>query len=149
MYIWLKKAADFLLAEWLWNVTHAIYLLPLSLILLFFLLKWVEHLTAMRALLLSLAANLFSFFIFTGFVVGVLIFIMRLEYIPPQEVYHTDVCDKLNVTLYLGLIHAALQSFFFFFMRKRFDLHMIRVVVLILISMGIAAMSVYLLLPKI
>lgn len=148
MMIWFKKAADFLLSEWLWNVTHGIYLLPLSLIILFFLLKWVERLSAMRALLISLAAHLFSFIIFTGFVVGVLIFIMRLEYIPPQEVYHSDVCDKFNVTLYLGLVHVVCQSFFFFLMRKRFDIHLVRVIILSLISMSVASMIVYLLLPK-
>lgn len=149
MYLWFKKAADFLLSEWLWNVAYAIYLLPISLIILFFLLKWGERLTAMKAILLALAANLFSFIIFTGFVVGVLIFIMRLSYIPPQEVYPAGVCDKLNVTLYLGLIHAVLQSLFFFTISRRFDLHIIRVVTFIVISISTASMIVYLLLPKI
>lgn len=114
MIEWLFTSAHFLLSEWIWSVTWGVYIIPFSIAILFFLLKWVEQFNAIRSLLITLAAHLFSILIFAGFVIGILIFIVRLEYVPPQEGYYQEGCNSLNVTLYVGLIYAFLQALFFY-----------------------------------
>jgi hypothetical protein len=145
----LNNSAHFLLSEWIWSITWGIYMLPFSTLILFVLLRWVERIHAVRALLVTLAAHICAWVCLTGFVVGILIFTFQIEYVPDDTIYHEELCSLLYTSLYLGLIYTLLESLFFFIIRKKVDINIFRVIALIIMSNCLAALCVYVLLSKI
>jgi len=138
--------SDFLLSEWLWNITWGMAQVPINVVLLALLLWCVQKVGAVQAFFTALLANAFSCAIFTAIVVGGIIWLMGVEYIHPEDAHQTTVLtNSLHVCLYLGLIHAVLQIIFFAFWRCFFDLSVIRATVLVVASNMLSALIVNLL----
>lgn len=139
-------ASQFFLSEWLWSVTHGGYHTPINIFVMITLFLFVLRYRTVPSVLLSLSANLFSFFAFTGLVYSIIIYGLEIEYIPEQDEIYV-VKSLMFTCLYLGLIYAVLQSLFFTALSWFYTLDLKPVIIITFVSNAITAWIMYTLLP--
>ncbi len=113
----LTGIGSFFLDQWLWSVTWGWYHIPINTLLLIFLLNIWVGMRFWRACLISLLLNGMSFAIYTGLVVGILMYAAGMEYVMPSD---GDVVSWpiWRPTLFLGIIFMLLQLLLIFIARS-------------------------------
>ena len=135
---------EFFLFSWLWGITWGIYHIPINIFVMFLLLKRYAKIAFARATLASFFANLFSQVVYTCFVIGVLIYLVGMQYTPKEGL---SVIYPAWASFSLGFIYAGLQALFFWFLSFHFKLNVHKLFFLSLISNSITALLIYLFLP--
>src|SRR5438045_8878036 len=102
----LNRVGDFLLSEWLWSMTFAWSYVVINVVVMTFFLWCLMKFSLFRAFILALVSNAFSFFIYSGVVVGFFIHLLQWWYVPHE--YRAQAAPLL-ANVYLGLIHVSLQ----------------------------------------
>ena len=141
-----EKIGSFLLNAWLWNITLDWYHVPINFLIMFFLLYLFSSLNIIQIVLLSFCAQIYSFGLYSAFIIGVLIKLVNFSYIHDQP---SLTIQPLNACVYLALIYAALQITFFFIIKRRYNLSTYLSLVVPILSNLLAAGFVYWLLPEI
>lgn len=141
----LEKISNFLLNGWLWNIALDWYHVPINFLIMCFLLSWFSSLNIIQTVLLSLCAQLYSFGLYSAFVIGVLVKLFNYSYIPEQ--YFS--IQPLNACVYLALIYAVLQITFFLIIKRRYSLSIFLTFVVPMLSNALAAGFAYWLMPQI
>ena len=137
--------ADFFLSEWLWSVTWGMYHIPVNIFIMFLLTKLTVHYGTRSTMLLTVSANIFGLISFTILVGSIIIFVIGLNYLPAESAYNGEY-SRFAACLFLGIVYAVLQSFFFYLINKRYKIQLLHMIAIALLSNVIAAQCVYLLL---
>ena len=99
---------NFLITEWIWSFTGGLSHLPVNFVLLFMLFKLWDHMSWLKALLMSLVLTLSAFVIFFGFVNGVIVWGFKIPYLLPDDTY-AGTYNILNTSLILAAIYSLIQ----------------------------------------
>lgn len=125
---------QWLLVEWIWNVTWGFYHVPIVVLSMVCILRWYMRYSYSKALFLSLMSALCAIGVYTLYVPVILISVVGLT---------TDwVADPLPASLYLAIIYTFLQSCFVWFWNIWRPIDMQRVIIAIAVSNVIAALIV-------
>ncbi|GEM_PF-1204449 len=139
---WFMTLADFLLSEWLWNVTWGWYHVPINIFVMLFLLKVFGRLKIMPAVLFSVFSQIFSFALFSLIVIFGSIYGFGLKFVP-YDCYVTQTMHPLLICFSLGLIYFVLQSFSFVLTNVFYKINLRLVILIALVSNMISALLVY------
>lgn len=137
---------DFFLSEWIWSITWGLSHIPINMIVMFILTKLTLRIRNISLFFLLALAHIFAIVMFTAFVVGIMIFIIGLNYLPSESAY-SESYNPFIACIALGLIYAFLQSIFFVMVNKRFTINMRSMVAIAVMSNLASAQIVYLLFP--
>jgi len=101
---------NLLLTELLWSITTFKIHIVINFLLLFTLLKLWDHLSWVRAFLLSIALSVGAFIIFFVLVSGILVWGFDISYTLPHDA-DSGTYNILNSSLILAGIYSLLQMF--------------------------------------
>lgn len=104
----LTHLSNFLITEWIWSFTGGLSHLPVNFILLFMLLKLWDHMSWLKAFLMSLLLTLAAFIIFFAFVNGIVVWGFEIPYVLPDDTY-SGTYNILNTSLILAAIYSIIQ----------------------------------------
>lgn len=99
---------NFLLTEWIWSFTKGISHVPLNFLLLFMLFKLWDHMSWLKAFVLSVLLSIGSFLFFFMFVNIVLVWGLAIPFVLPEDTYSGSY-NILNTSLVLAIIYSLLQ----------------------------------------
>lgn len=136
----LNLVGDFLLSEWLWGVTFGWSYIFINLLLMTFFFRRLLRLSWFRSILLSISAHSFSFFVYSGLVIGFFMHLLQWWYVPNQ---YEVVAGPFIASLSLGLIHVLLQILFFVLIRKVYKIDITWALVSIFVSSGFSVFLSY------
>jgi hypothetical protein len=139
---WVTTAGQFLLSQWLWNVTWGWYHVPVNVFVMLLLLKFFGYLRIMPAVLIAFFAQIFSFIALTIIVFLGPIVSMGLEF-KLYDCYTAPALNPLAVSLYLGAIYCVLHIIFFLIVNSFYSLNMRLVTLIALVGNTITALLVY------
>lgn len=136
----LNRVGDFLLSEWLWSMTFGWSYVVINVISMTFFLWCLMKFSLFRAFILSLVSNAFSFFIYSGVVIGLFIHLLQWWYVPHE--YRAQAAP-FWANIYLALIHVILQLLFFYAMHKLLDMRKDRLFLTAVVSNCVTAVLSY------
>ena len=139
---WLTSVADFLLSEWLWNMTWGWYHVPVNLFMMLFLLKFFGGMRIMPAVLMSVFSQLFSFVLLSVLVIIGPIYMFDLCFVP-YDCYTQSMMHPLSICLSLGGIYFVLHVFFFCLLHLFYNVNIRQIVLISLVGNGLSALLVY------
>jgi len=139
---WLTTAADFMLSEWLWNVTWGWYHIPVNTFMMLFLLKFFGRMRIMPAVLLSVFSQLFSFFMFSAIVIAGPMYLLGLTFVP-YDCYAQQALHPIFSCLFLGGIYFLFQILFFVLVNLSYKINLRLVILISLVSNLVTALLVY------
>ena len=142
--IMFNSMIEFFISEWFWMITFGIYHIPYSIIFMTLLLKFWARMKMIKAFLLSASATLFAFTTYTLFAVGILIMLVGFTYNHPERIS----IQPFVISLSLAAIYSILEILFFWIVRKRYKLNMVRLSIIVVISNMLAATTFYFMLPQ-
>lgn len=139
---WVTTAANFLLSEWLWNVTWGWYHIPVNIFMMLFLLKFFGRMRIMPAVLMAVFSQLFSFLVLSAVVVVVPVYLLSLQFIP-YDCYVQQPMHTLAICLSLGALYFVLHTLFFILVNLFYSLNLRLLTLIALVSNGLSALLVY------
>ncbi len=96
-----------------------------------------------RSLIVSLFAQLFAFLVFTGLVVGLIVYILDLDYEPGGFADELPLINVMHANLFLASIYAVLQTGFFLYFRPLSGFRVLGYIVIACMSNGLTAVLSY------
>ena len=135
---------SFLLNEWLWSITWALYHAPMAFIIMFVLFVFWEGFSCVFSMSLSLVAHLLSFGIVAG---GIGLFVFWATAGIPGDILSSHSINAWWSSLYLGIMYAIIQSIFFIFVSRIYSLHLYRMIIVAFASNLATSVLIYKLLP--
>lgn len=139
---WLTMAGNFLLSEWLWNVTWGWYHIPVNIFMMLFLLKFFGRMRIMPAVLMSVFSQLFSFFMLSAVVFVVPVYLLGIQFVS-YDCYAQQPMHPLAICLSLGAIYFVLHALFFVLINLFYSLNLRLLILIALVSNGLSALLVY------
>ena len=137
----LHQIGQFLLSEWLWSVTWDWHHLPINIVLMCLLFKWLLRANIIPAVFLAFSSHLFAFVTYSIFVVFVLMYLIGLEYIPSEV--PKNIIGPLKASIFLGLIYTALHMCFFLLINRRYKLNISGIFLITILSNMMTSLFVY------
>lgn len=104
----LTPITNLVITEWIWSFTGGISQIPLNFLLLFMLFKLWDHMSWLKAFLMSLALSIGAFIVFFSLVYGILVWGLKVPYVLPEDTY-VGSYNILNTSLILGAIYSVIQ----------------------------------------
>jgi hypothetical protein len=104
----LTHITNFLITEWIWSFTGGLSHLPINFLLLFMLLKLWDHMSWLRAFLMSFLLTVGAFIIFFGVINLVIVWGLKIPFKLPEDTY-AGAYNVLNTSLILAAIYSAIQ----------------------------------------
>lgn len=132
---------QWMLSEWLWSVTFAWTLVPMTVLLTIIMLRVVMRRSLFKALLLACSSLFFAVNIFALYAIGFVSLYLGVE--------TSYVATPLNATLSLALIYAFFQTLFLLVLNIWRPMRVWSVGIVVVMSNLVAALLVYELLPTI
>lgn len=139
---WITPTADFLLSEWLWNITWGWYHIPVNVFMMLFLLKFFGRMRIMPAVLCSVFSQVFSFVGFSALVLAGPIYLLGLEFVP-YDCYTHELMHPLLICLSLGAIYFVFHALFFALFSRFLKINMRLAILISLVANGLTALLVY------
>ena len=136
---YLQSVANFFVSELLWTLTGGIYHLPLSVLFMWFFLCFTMRFRVVTALLSSLFAHTFSVIVYS--LLALLLISMHLA-TDVLDVEESVIASPEWATIFLALIHAILQTLFFFVFKRELSLRMFGYTIVAFLSNGFAALVI-------
>ena len=128
-----------ILSEWIWGMTWGWGHLPLTIFVMFMLLRLTMKINIVPAIILPIAASTFSVAVYTLYVSGGFFSFLNMQ--------SANVVDPLQACLYLAFIYTVLQSSFFCLLNCLYRLDLKVVLIVTVISNLLSALLIYELLP--
>lgn len=141
-----SKIANFILGEWLWNVTWGLYHLPICFLLMCLMFNWLLRWSIVPSVLFAFGAHVYAFVLYTGFTVGVLMYLFGMSY-DPMVKPQLGAVNLWHASLYLGIIYAVLQTTFFMLVHVWYKLALVPTILAVIACNLATAYVVYKLLP--
>lgn len=104
----LTHVTNFLITEWIWSFTGGLMHVPINFLLLFMLLKLWDHMSWLKAFLMSLLLTLVAFISFFGLVNLIVVCGLKVPYVLPNDTY-AGTYNILNTSLILAAIYSLIQ----------------------------------------
>lgn len=139
---WITSAANFLLSEWLWNVTWGWYHIPVNVFMMLFLLKFFGRMRIMPAVLCSVFSQVFSFFLFSAVVIAGPIYLMGIQFVP-YDCYTQEAMHPIFSCLFLGVIYFVFHTLFFVMVSWFFKINVRQMILISLVANLLTALLVY------
>ena len=137
----LTAISQFFLSEWLWAFTRGGYHAPINIFVMIALCIFILRQKTVPAVLLSVSANLFAFFVFMG--IG---YFLKVDFVPEHD--NTYVIQSLLVSCFsLGVIYATLQTLYIMLLRTMFSMNVPPLIIMAWISNIITAWIMFRALP--
>lgn len=134
----------FLVSQFIWMITFGIYHIPLTMLWMFLLFKFWDHVRLVPAILMSFFANITVVMTLVVLVRGIVFGLFDYVYIPAGAAYKPWVAS-----LSFALTCMVIQSLFFVAVSKKYKgLHLYRICVIVVMSNLMSAVLVYKLLPR-
>jgi len=140
--MWLKSTADFLLSQWLWNVTWGWYHIPVTMFIMMFLLKFFGRVRIMPSVLISVFSQVFSFALFSLFVVAVPVYLLGLKFVP-YDCYTQEIMHPAIICLSLGVIYFLFHILFFLLLDLFYDVPLRFFILISFVANIVSALLVY------
>jgi len=131
----------FFLDKWLWAMTWGIYHIPINILVMLILLKFVGRLKIVPLVLLAFFSKIFSSVGYTLMVLFI-VFVVNLDF-PLFDYNYVKSINLLLNCIYLGLIYSAFQSLFFFIVNKFYVLNLHLIILITCISNMLSALIVH------
>lgn len=125
----LKTIEFFFLNTWLWSMTWGLFHVPLNMLIVIVLLKFVGRFKLISSILLAVFAKVFSVALY-AVIIGFFLVVLDLQFVPPGEFGNSQGIDVLFASICLGLVYTAFEVIFFFMVNKFYALN-VRVTILI------------------
>ena len=132
----------FFLNTWLWGMTWGVSHVPINIIVMLALFKFVGRLKIMTAILLAFFSKVFASALYT-MLVSFLVFVVKLKFIPLDNVTGIQGSNLLLACIYLGLIYSALQTIFFLIVNKFYEINLRVITLIVFVSNIISSLLVY------
>lgn len=139
---WLTSTADFILSQWLWNVTWGWYHIPVNIFMMLFLLKFFAHMRIMPAVLTSVFSQIFSFIAFSLVTIIGPIYVLGLKFVP-YDCYTHSLPHPLLVCLSLGGIYFVFNIIFFAILNVFYAFNFRLMILIVLVGNILSALLVY------
>lgn len=143
----LHGLGQFFLTQWLWSITWGWYHALFAALFMTLLLRFFARKKLLASFALAAGSQLWSFVLYSLFVVGVLIVAFDLQYAPESFESVAQETNFFVVAFNLGLIYSVLQLFFFMIVKHWYRFSVRLTFLLSIISNVLAAWVVYVLLP--
>lgn len=134
--------SNFFITQLIWNITIGSYHLPINIVVLGMLLKLWDHLTAVKALALSLFLTICAFVIFIALVAGIFAWGLNVPYVLPADTYQ-GYYDYLSTSLISAAFYTVLQSGIAVIIHQWDHLNLWRVFMCIVCSNLLTSLLVY------
>lgn len=138
----MESIANIILTEWIWSITAGAWYITINILLLFLFLKLWNRLGWVRALSLSIVLTIFSYLLFFGFVYGVCVKLLGMQFVLPEDTY-TGSYNILNTSLLLAAIFTVIQSFLVCITNKFLHIHYMTAIACVVASNILTALLVY------
>jgi len=141
------RMGNFLIDQWLWNITWDWYHIPLSMLLMIVFFRFFLRMDIVASVVIALSATVAASITFSLFVVGVLITLFNYTY---QAILQSAamVADPLHACIYVGIIYTIIQAIFFVILNRYYKVHYIKMIVACFVANMLSAGIIYLLLPN-
>ncbi len=136
------QITNFFLTQWIWSITTGSAYIIINFLLLFALFKLWDHLSWMRAFLLSIVLTIGGFFIFFAFVGIILVWWLQVPYVLPEDAYSGSY-NTLNTALILAAIYSLLQVVLLLFINKWKKLNLWRAFLCVVCANIMTALLIY------
>lgn len=139
----LKHIADFILSEWLWNITWDWYHIPLSFLFMTLLLRIMMRINIIPAVLISFCVQLYTFGVHIG-LIGFLIYVLDVPFDPAAL---AGLQTSLSACFNVALVNVLLQGLFFLILNMFYKLNFGLAITVVVLSNMLSAYISNLLLP--
>ncbi|MCK5632943.1 hypothetical protein KAH94_04290 [bacterium] len=139
---WLVSATDFLLSEWIWNVTWGWHHIPINIFVMIFLLKFFGRIRIMPAVLSAFFSQIFSFLVLTFIAVFLPKYIFGTQAFQ-QTYFQQTLMDPFLICLCLGAIYFVLNTLFFMLLNLVYKINLRLFILIAFVANGISAFLVY------
>ena len=136
------QITNFLITEWIWSFTGGLTHLPVNFLLLFMLFKLWDHMSWLKAFVMSLLLTVSAFIIFFGFVSGVLVWLFKVPYVLPTDTY-AGTYNILNTSLMLAAIYSLIQMALIMVAHHWTRFNLVRAYICIICANVMSALIVY------
>lgn len=143
----LERIAHFFLTQWIWSVTFGLHQLLIAFVLFFLLLKLWDHLTWVKALLISVGLTAGAFLVFYITTVGIVVWMLDVQYILPANPYE----DRVNVftsAISVAFIYVIIEYALVLFARRWVKIQVFNVMVSAFVANILSALIIYKLVPS-
>ena len=138
----LTSITNFLITEWIWSFTQGISHVSINFIILFMLLKLWDHMSWLKALLLSFFLSVGSFLFFFMLLTIVLVWGLGVTFVLPEDTY-AGTYNILNTSLVLAALYSLLQIAGLSIAHKWIRFNLWRAYLCVISANAIAALLVY------
>lgn len=109
--------------------------------------RFFLRINSIASVLIALSSIITALIVYTGFVVGVLMYIFKFAY---QESLQGQamVADPLHACVYVGIIYTVLQSIFFIVLHRYYPINRLKMIGATAIANMLTAGIIYLTLPN-
>lgn len=136
----LSELGDFLISEWLWSMTFAWSYLIVNVCTSWFLLRRVTALSMLRSCVFAILVNLFSFLLYSALIAGFFMYLLQWWYVPHE---YQVASGPFIANMYLAGIYTIFHSIVFYAVHRLFDVPTKRLLLVALLSNGLAALISY------
>jgi len=140
--VFIQTIEYFFLNTWLWGMTWGISHVPINIIVMFALFKFIGRLKIMTAILFAFFSMVFGSALYT-LIVSFFVFVVKLQFIPLDITYGTEYSNFLLASIYLGLIYSVLQMIFFLMVNKFYEINLRIITLIVFVSNIISSLLVY------
>ncbi len=133
---------DFLLDKWLWSITWGWYQILLAPIFMWMLMVLIGWMKGVSALVLTVTSYVFTFVIYSAFIVCLFVYFFEWEYVSHSTGYVP--LNPLRASLGLAIVYSIIQSCFFCLVNRWYRLALIRILLITVMSnIGAALLATF------
>jgi len=131
----------FLLNSGLWGLTWGFNHIPVNILVMIFLLKFVAGLKIIPSILLSFFAKVFSTVLY-ALIILFIVLCVKLEFVFPENFDYRNI-NSLAACISLGLIYSVLQVIFFWIVSRFYKINIGFIAMITFVSNFISALLNY------
>ncbi len=138
----ISTIAYFFLNTGLWAMTWGRYHIPVNIIVMLILLKFVGKFKFMPSILMAFFSKVFASALYIVCILF-LVFVIKLQFIPPENLDAGAHINVLLASISLGMIYSIFQSLFFIIINKFYPLNARFTTMIVFVSNTITALIIY------
>ena len=138
----ISAIAYFFLDTWLWGMTWGLYHIPVNIIVMLLLLKFVGKIKFMPSILMAVFSKLFASILYATLILF-LVYVIKLPVVQPTSFDAAVHINVLLASISLGIMYSAFQSLFFIVLNKFYPVDTRFTTMIVLVSNTITALIIY------
>jgi len=138
----ISAIAYFFLDTWIWGMTWGMYHIPVNIIVMPLLLKFVGKIKFMPSILMAVFSTLFASILYAVLILF-LVYVIKLPVIQPASFDAAVHINVLLASISLGIMYSVFQSLFFIMLNKFYPVDTRFTTMIVLVSNTITALIIY------